>query len=275
MGREGKENPKTTMKALSNHKRWLTVVVFASAMAWVESAVVYDLRTMVDRIEPYQPNPLPIIGGLGPVELVREAATMVMLLTVGILAGRTWRSRLGYSAVAFGVWDICYYVFLKLICGWPHSLMDWDILFLLPLPWWGPVLAPVSIALLMIAWGTLASQTEEWSFGGARLWGAWTLNLLGTGLALHTFMADALRIANHGTEALRNMLPGQFNWPLFGVALALMAAPVVRLGMEAWRQKHGVTGELQPVRTAIFNAEARQSSRRRAACCSRDEGLRP
>ncbi len=268
MGREGKEKPKTTMRALSNHKRWFTVVLFATAMAWVESAVVYDLRTMIDRIEPYQPNPLPIIGGLGPVELVREAATLVMLLAVGLLAGRTWRSRLGYSAVAFGVWDICYYVFLKLICGWPHSLMDWDILFLLPLPWWGPVLAPVLIALLMIAWGTLASQTEEGSSVGVRLWGAWMLNLLGTGLALYTFMADALRIANHGTEALRNMLPGQFNWPLFGVAVALMAVPVVQLGLEVWGQRRGIAGELQPVRTATFNAEARRTHRETQAAAS-------
>src|SRR5579871_2716880 len=114
------------MNSLStkNSRRWLTVVVFAIAMAWVESAVVYDLRTMVNRIEPYQSEPLPLIGGMGPVELVREAATMIMLLTVGMLAGKTWRARLGYSAIAFGVWDIFYYVFLKAICGWPHSLTD-------------------------------------------------------------------------------------------------------------------------------------------------------
>jgi hypothetical protein len=94
-------------------RRWGVVVVFAMAMAWVESAVVFYLRTMIDRIDPYQPNPLPVIGSLGHVELVREAATLTMLLTVGMLAGRNWRSRLGYTAVAFGVWDICYYVFLR------------------------------------------------------------------------------------------------------------------------------------------------------------------
>src|SRR5215467_739889 len=148
---------------MNKRKTWWVVVVYAIAMAWVESAVVYYLRTMIDRIEPHQPDPLPIIGGLGQAELVREAATMVMLLAVGILAGRNWRARLGYSAIAFGVWDIFYYVFLKVMCGWPQSLLDWDILFLLPLPWWGPVLAPVSIALLMIVWGTLVNtnQLEE------------------------------------------------------------------------------------------------------------------
>src|SRR5262245_19684567 len=117
-----------------NARRWATVVVFAIGMAWVEAAVVYYIRTMIDRIVPYQANPLPLVGRLGPVELARELATMIMLLTVGMLAGKTWRSRIGYTAVAFGVWDIFYYVFLKVMCGWPNSLLDWDILFLIPLP---------------------------------------------------------------------------------------------------------------------------------------------
>ncbi len=84
-------------------------------MAWLESAVVYYLRTYIHRLEPYQPNPLPVVGGFGPVEGIREAATMIMLLTVGMLAGKNWRARIGYSAIAFGVWDIFYYVFLKAI----------------------------------------------------------------------------------------------------------------------------------------------------------------
>jgi hypothetical protein len=211
---------------MKNGRRWAVVVVFAVAMAWVESAVVFYLRTMINRIEPYQPNPLPIIGDLGPAELVREAATLVMLLTVGLLAGRNWRSRIGYAAVAFGVWDICYYVFLRKLCGWPHSLLDWDILFLLPLPWWGPVLAPVLIALLMIAWGTLACQVERTPSSWRSDFTAWGMNLVGTGLALYVFMADTIRVAHHGVDALRNVLPTWFNWPLFAVALLLMAAPV-------------------------------------------------
>src|SRR6185503_14790450 len=56
----------------------------------------------------------------------------------GGLAGATWPARLGYSIVAFGVWDIFYYVFLWVMTGWPTSPLDWDILFLIPLPWWGP-----------------------------------------------------------------------------------------------------------------------------------------
>jgi len=226
------------MKPLQTEShRWFTVVLFAAAMAWVESAVVYYLRTHIDRIVPYQSDPLPIIGRLGLVELVRELATMIMLFTVGALAGRTWRARVGYMVVAFGVWDIFYYVFLRVMCGWPQSLLDWDILFLLPLPWWGPVLAPVLIAALMIVWGTLASQFERPRLPALSNWRVWLLNFTGMALALYVFMADAIRVSSGGVDALRNLLPGSFNWPLFLVALALMSAPVVKLARELWAER--------------------------------------
>jgi len=208
-------------------RRWLIVAVFAAAMAWVESAVVFYLRTMINRIEPYQPHPLPLIGGLGLAELVREAATLIMLLMVGILAGRTWRSRLGYFAIAFGVWDIFYYIFLKLLCGWPHSVLDWDILFLLPLPWWGPVLAPMSIALLMILWGTVVNSTPTQGTTCSAERKAWVVNIFGVALALYVFMNDAIGVIGNGANAVRNVLPTRFNWPLFALALTLLAAPIV------------------------------------------------
>jgi hypothetical protein len=214
--------------------QWLVVVVFAIGMAWVEAASVYYLRLMVDRLDPYQANPLPMSGILEPVELVREAATLVMLLTIGMLAGRTGSTRLGYTAIAFGVWDIFYYLFLRVMCDWPKSLFDWDILFLLPLPWWGPVLAPVCIALLMIAWGTLVSQAVRSPARAvaSTLW--WRWNWLGVALALYVFMADALRTVPQGIAATRTVLPTAFNWPVFVVALALMAAPVAHI---AWRMR--------------------------------------
>jgi hypothetical protein len=190
---------------------------------------------MVDRLDPYQANPLPIQGILGPVELVREAATLVMLLTVGMLAGPTARTRLGYTAVAFGVWDVFYYVFLKVIYDWPTSLFDWDVLFLLPLPWWGPVLAPISIAGLMIVWGTLVTQRAvKPPARSAASTFCWRLNWLGIALALYVFMADALRTVPQGIDATRTVLPIDFNWPVFVAALVLMAAPIAHI---AWRMR--------------------------------------
>ena len=151
-----------------------------------------------------------------------------MIATLGMLAGRTWRSRAGYAAMAFGAWDIFYYVFLRIITGWPRTLLDWDILFLLPLPWWGPVLAPVSIALVMIVWGTLATQSGE-DAADAR-W-TWALACVGIVLALAVFMIDAWRALPDGRDAVMQVLPTTFNWPLFWVALLLMATPI----LHRWR----------------------------------------
>ena len=139
---------------MSDKSRWLLVALYAAAMAWVESAVVFYLRVMIDRVEPYQPNPLPMtIFDFGRVELVREAATLIMLLAVGVLAGKTTRARFGYAAIAFGIWDILYYVFphpddrlAPLAFRLGYFIFD-------PAPWWGPVLAPVLISTLMIILG--------------------------------------------------------------------------------------------------------------------------
>jgi hypothetical protein len=214
---------------MNDRKRWLVVFVYASAMAWVEAAVVFYLRTMVNRIEPYQLDPFPIIGAMAQVEVAREAATLLMLLTVGILAGHSWRSRLGYFALAFGVWDIFYYVFLKVICGWPHSVMDWDILFLIPLPWWGPVLAPVLISLLLILWGTIASQCEHPQAPVLPRMIASGAGAVGVALGLQVFMADSMAASHQGADAVRSVLPKSFHWPLFCGALLLMSAPLMQL----------------------------------------------
>ena len=223
--------------ARANAVRWWMVVIYAAAMAWVESAVVFYLRTMIDRIEPYQPKPLPVIGGFGAVELPREFATLVMLFAVGFLAGRSWRARLGYAAVAFGVWDIFYYVFLKIFCGWPHSLLDWDILFLLPLPWWGPVLAPVLISLLLILWGTLAGRFEKIQPSAPSNWPVWVISFAGSTLALYVFMEDSIAASRRGLDAVRTLLPEKFNWFLFCIALLLMAAPLMRIGWQFSRRQ--------------------------------------
>jgi hypothetical protein len=217
-------------------KRLGLVFVYAIAMAWVESAVVVYLRVLIGRIDPYQADPLPISVGLGWIEVGREIATLVMLWAVGWLAGRTWRGRAGYSLIAFGTWDIFYYIFLVPMNGWPHSLLDWDILFLIPLPWWGPVLAPVLISLLLILGGTLAAARDHFQRSAWPHWWAWLLNITGVGLALYTFMASALQLLPGGEETIRQALPVSFNWPLFCLALALMAVPVMDLGWQMMRK---------------------------------------
>lgn len=221
----------------SSRSRWLVLVLYAIAMAWVEASVVYYLRTFVDRIEPYQPHPLPIATGLAEAELLREAATLVMLAAVGWLAGSTWRSRSGYSLVAFGVWDIFYYVFLRILTGWPTSLLDWDILFLIPLPWWGPVIAPVSIAVVMIVFGAIVAGSDRTD---QPLWPGKVSSIagiLGILLSLYVFMSDAIHSTDKSAIALRNLLPVQFDWPKFSFALLLLVAPLVDVAVQRLKRR--------------------------------------
>jgi hypothetical protein len=214
--------------------RWNFVALYAVAMAWVEAAVVFYLRTIANQPDPYQPSLVAFQPALLRAEMVREAATLIMLLAVGWLAGRTLRSRLGYLLVAFGLWDIFYYVFLTIITGWPRSLWDWDILFLLPLPWWGPVWSPMAIATLMVAGGTAMTWHER---AALKLWPkpwTWAANLCGMGLALWVFMADALSAPGRGYEDVMTVRPVWFNWPLFILALCLMAVPVLEISWRWW-----------------------------------------
>jgi hypothetical protein len=166
---------------------------------------------------------------LGGIELVREAATLLMLLSVGWLSGRTTRSRLSFAAVAFGIWDIFYYIFLWMMGPWPTSLLDWDILFLLPLPWWGPVLAPVLIALLLILTGLMIVPSEEGNKPVRMNRQSIIIASGGVLLALYVFMTDALAALPGGMEAIQEVLPQSFNWPLFIVALILMAVPAMKI----------------------------------------------
>ncbi len=216
----------------SRFHRWLNVVLFAVAMAWMESAVVLYLRTLSAEFDPYAPFHVPLSAGILRAEMIREAATLVMLALVGWFAGHSRQSRLALFIVAFGTWDIFYYVFLVPLTGWPRSLLDWDILFLLPLPWWGPVLSPALIALLMIAGGTLVAlrDTPERSVQPSRR--SMLVAAVGCVVALYVFMEDSLRLLPGSSSDLIDLRPQRFDWPLFLPALALMSVPVFEL---AWR----------------------------------------
>jgi len=217
-------------------KRWITVIVYAVAMALVEAAVVTYLRMLIGSTDPYRAGALAVPDWIKRTELVRELATLVMLGTVAWLAGRDWRTRLGYFLIAFGVWDIFYYLFLAPISGWPRSIFAWDVLFLIPLPWWGPVLAPVSIAALMIVLGTQITQLGKLDHAQWPGLIAWSCCIAGAMLALYAFMSDAIHAPKWDADTLTNILPVSFNWPLFLLALVLMAAPIVELGW--WRMRN-------------------------------------
>lgn len=137
---------------------WL--IAFGIAFGLVEAAVVVYLRSLA------QSHGVDIIGVRLPdhilrIEIFREAATLVILVAMAILAGGTAVSRLGAFLTLFGVWDLFYYVWLKVFLDWPQSLLDGDILFLIPSAWAGPVLAPIAVSVAFVGCGTWTYWREE------------------------------------------------------------------------------------------------------------------
>lgn len=147
------EPRKTTLK------NFCAVVTFGVAFAYIEAAVVVYLR------EIFHPDgftfPMKVFG-LGPLakrllltEIGREAATIVLISAGAWLFGRNRRHRVAYFLTIFAVWDIFYYVWLKVLIDWPASIMDWDILFLIPVVWASPLLYPVLLSVMMLAFAAV------------------------------------------------------------------------------------------------------------------------
>jgi len=200
-------------------KRFSWVAIYAIAMALLEAVAVAYIRALLqitpDRVD---------LGPYMTMEGGREAATIVMLVAVGCLAGRNKLERWAYGLFAFGLWDIAYYAWLKVLLDWPATLLDWDILFLIPLRWWGPVLSPILIALLICVCavqGVIRMRYDTLDITPLRL----GLVMVGSLLALYVFMSDALHALVAGQSNWNTLRPSAFQWPLFLVALLLMAWP--------------------------------------------------
>jgi len=124
------------------------------------------------------------------VELFREFSTIIILLSVAALAGRKRWERFGYFIILFGVWDIFYYVWLKAALDWPSSIFEWDVLFLIPVPWIGPVIAPVAISVLMIIIGISLVRLIQSGYDFKPTLSTWLLAAVATAVLLYSFMHD-------------------------------------------------------------------------------------
>lgn len=212
---------------MRNKHLWI-VGLFAICMAYFESAVVVYIRRLYGISDLTFANP-PVDNQIALIEVGREAATLIMILAVGLITGRKAQSRLGYILYTFGLWDIFYYLWLKVLIGWPHSLMDTDLLFLIPLPWWGPVYAPVLISLLLVVFGASSVLKEEKGIPDHAAVIDWILLSAGALLMLYAFMADALKAMPAPIKMLNFLVPGPFNWPVFAIGFGLAALFIGRI----------------------------------------------
>ncbi|MEO8592197.1 MAG: hypothetical protein ABI759_02650 [Candidatus Solibacter sp.] len=217
------------------------LLLFGTAFGYLEAAVVCYLRALHEparqRFYPGRPTaelfPLLTLEQLHApatdqsrtllIELGREAATILMLAGIALAVARNAGEWAAAFVIAFGIWDITFYVFLKVLVDWPASLFTWDILFLIPVPWVGPVLAPVLVSAAMIAAGARHLRAPV-TIGPAH----WCGMLLGAVIIIVAFALDYRNIMAGGT-------PRDFNWWVFSAGLGLGIASYAAAARRALR----------------------------------------
>jgi len=217
----------------------LVVSIFSIAMGLLESTVVIYLREILYPegfgfpLSPVQPD-------LMLTELLREGATIIMLLGIGFLAGRNTSERFAWFLYSFAIWDIFYYGFLWLLIGWPESLMTNDVLFLLPSTWIGPVITPLIVSLTMIAFALLIlvvnRQEVDIKIPGI----SWLLLITGSVILIlgfiwdySAFIMESMTIRDIWTLPKEQVLklatqyiPRKFNWFLFALGESVILSGV-------------------------------------------------
>lgn len=217
---------------------WLTL--FALGMAQVEASLVVHLRSVYYPGNPLEIFPLNLLTQRDlAIELVRELATVVMILSVALLTARGLTRVFAVFVYVFGLWDLFYYLWLKIMIGWPVSWLEWDVLYLIPRPWLGPWISPALIALLFVPWGGwILYSPNEVRFTRSTT----VLFVVGALLALIAFLLPAVPLLLEGEEALRGYQPDDFRWSLFIPGYLLMVASLWRIAASDSR-----TGKKQSV----------------------------
>ncbi|MDP8240221.1 MAG: hypothetical protein P9X24_14120 [Candidatus Hatepunaea meridiana] len=205
---------------LSLKRKLIWAGIFGIAMGYFEAALVEYLREL------YYPDgfafPLKEIPmNLFFIELGREAASMLMLVSVSALLGCCFIDRFAGFAYIFGIWDITYYLFLKLFEGWPSSLFTVDLLFLIPFPWIGPVWAPVlvSVALIWAAWN-IWRKLDQGMILRPTGWD-WVLEIIAGLIIIASFLAG-------GSAVMNKQMPPPFPWFVWLIGMLLGIGIFVR-----------------------------------------------
>ena len=214
------------------HKLYKTVTwlaIFSIAMGFMEAAVVIYLREL------YYPHgfsfPLATIPpNVAVIEFLREAATVIMLAAIGIVTGRNLAERFSFFLFCFAVWDLFYYIVLKVFLDWPESLLTWDILFLIPFPWIGPVLAPCIISLTMIVLTLAVVYFHRKDILVTINKKEWALLVIGSLIIITSFVVDYISFVSHSNNSFwtpnsrerlfaefSTYVPKTYNWLLFAL----------------------------------------------------------
>ena len=220
---------------------FIQVGIFAIAMGILEAIVVVYIRKL------YHPTgfdfPLKATSPeLVHTELIREITTIIMLVMIALIAGKDFLQKFSYFIYCFGVWDIFYYAGLKLFLNWPPSFFTWDVLFLIPVPWIGPVIAPIICSLTMVLLALCVVYLQEKGYNVRLKFSGWALIIVGAATIFSSFIWDYTSIIISGgflydywtlvtNEQFQSIvtkhIPTYYNWYLFVIGELMILGAVV------------------------------------------------
>jgi len=190
----------------------LIIALFSIAFGVEEAIIVLYLRM------------LPASGpSVVTIESWRELCTIVVLVAVAWLASTRVDMRLRAFLIAFGVWDLTYYIALWLMSGTP-SLTSQDVLFLIPVPWIAPVWAAMAFAAALALLGLFGIAKRRGRLFAAGLALGWLSFVWGP---LYARFIDHSRIFASASD---NSYP---IW-LFVPAIALVISALPILSRRSW-----------------------------------------
>jgi hypothetical protein len=225
---------------------WVTLLTIG--LAYIESAVVVYLREL---LFPHGFTfPMPVINHIViKTEIWRELATLLILTSIGAIVGKHFLEKFAWFIYSFAVWDIFYYVFLKLLIDWPESFMTWDILFLIPVTWAGPVITPLIVTVLMIILSFVIFYYESKNKAFIT-WSDWSILLIGSILLIIAFCWDytSFIFKEHTWQQLNALsneeltiisasyVPQSFNWWMFLIAVAVLSTGITCVFIRSKKQ---------------------------------------
>ena len=224
------EQEKPTDSFAKTLLRLLIVIIFSISLGYFEASVVVYLREL------FYPNgfdfPLKVFAvdaaskRILLTEIGREAASIILIFTGALLFGHNRRQKVAYFLTIFAIWDIFYYIWLKVLLNWPASIMGWDILFFIPMTWASPVLAPVlcSIAMFLFAIIILYLDSSGKKFNTTFF--DWIGFLLAGLIIIISFCIPGNHIA-------QNNYNSYFHWPLFAIGLFLTIGIFIKCSIKS------------------------------------------
>lgn len=207
-------------------KKLLPLCILGIAFGMIEASVVIYLRPFFAPAD--SPFSLVLLNPEGmtalqrtllTVEAWREIATLLLIAGAAAVAARSLLHWAAYFVFTFAVWDIFYYIWLSVRIGWPQTLMQWDILFLIPKMWLAPVLVPLLISVMGIVMSMVVVRTLDLRRSVHMAFYHWTPVCL----ALLLWLISFLNKSDKGMTSF----PESYSWWLFVLGMIFCIAATV------------------------------------------------